>query len=321
MGETMSVNLLSQYGDPIEKKGINECGLGETFPRYAEFWEKYVFRYRDRNDPSKLRPDYPEQLQDICNNHYYVFFHLTHAYIQLHYLDKTPLDQSIIDIGNPIYHLASAIDLTERTFVYAFRASRRWTVDVGKISQEDFDKITNRAWKDYFKSLNKFYQDLKPVNIGIHSVTNVFEEFLNEHPARANFRRAVNPIREYRNILIHGISPLRKLIEGEIYLPKHDSLSKYKEGRWSSPIDSTSDYEPAMEMIYGLAKDLVKACNNLWELLLAEMKETKIKELYNQIDEVPPPPRNASTFPDVENYPAHRSGYNIPFKGGSGQDF
>lgn len=261
----MSVNLLSQYGDPIEKKGINECGLGQSFPRYAEFWGKYVHPYRDSNDPSKLRPDYPEQLQDICNNHYYVFFHLTHAYLQLRYLKDTPLDQSIIDIGNPLYHLASSIDLTKKTFTCAFRVSGK------RIAKKE------------------------------------------------DFGCAAKPIREYRNTLIHGLSPLRKLIEGKIYLPKPDSLSKYKRGRWSSPIDSTSDYEPAIEMICGLAERLVEACNNLWEILLAEMEQAKIKELYDKMAEVSPPQGNTNIFPNVENSPSQPSGY-IPIKGGSGQD-
>jgi hypothetical protein len=36
------VDLLKNLGDPIDQEGAIQYKLGETFPRYAEFWGKYV---------------------------------------------------------------------------------------------------------------------------------------------------------------------------------------------------------------------------------------------------------------------------------------
>jgi hypothetical protein len=111
----VSVEKLGKEGDFYERKGVNEYRLGEKFPRYAEFWAKYVFPYRDSSnlDHTKLRSDFPVPIEDICNSHYSVFFHLTLAYLQLDYLGKIPISQSVLDTGNPLYHLASAIDLCQ----------------------------------------------------------------------------------------------------------------------------------------------------------------------------------------------------------------
>ena len=99
-------------------KGLKEYGLGELFPKYAEFWGGFVFLRRDPTDTSKLRADTPVEIEDIFNNHYYVFYQLTLTFRQI-----GRLSDNVLDVGDPLYHLATTVDLIERTFVAAYRVN------------------------------------------------------------------------------------------------------------------------------------------------------------------------------------------------------
>src|SRR4029079_13726056 len=101
--ETMNwVKLLQQIGDNVERKGINDCNLGDMFPRYAEFWGRFVLKNRSPNDASKLRDGLDTQLEDIFNTHYSIFYQLTTALYQI-----KNINDPLLDVATPLYHLGA----------------------------------------------------------------------------------------------------------------------------------------------------------------------------------------------------------------------
>src|SRR5258708_36880098 len=108
-GKMVSVDwqsVLKRYGDRIEQRGVTECGLNLSFPKYSEFWGKHVYPKRDRDNPGKLQRDVTPEFEDIFNNHYGVFYQLTFAITQIQ-----SLPNPLLDVFTPLYHLGTTVDL------------------------------------------------------------------------------------------------------------------------------------------------------------------------------------------------------------------
>src|SRR5690606_10316944 len=112
------IALLGEDGDPYEIEAVTKHGLGTIFPRYAEFWATYVKPNRDPSNPSKLRKNFPTEIEDILNNHYYLFYQLNITFRQINDLAKP---DSVLDVGDPFYHLAKATELIQRVFAFALQ--------------------------------------------------------------------------------------------------------------------------------------------------------------------------------------------------------
>ncbi len=291
------MNVLARLGDKIERQG---CELGVAFPRYAEFWCRFVVPNRDPGDSSKLRPGLPEFFEDLCNNHYSVFYHLTVAYRQI-----PEIENGIVDVADPLYHLASAVDLVERTFVIAYQEHKRLnneTLDIG-LSEDDFRQRAEKYWgKKYSKALRKFKLDYKPVNIPLHSVGSVFDQVVRGE--KQGFRDIKELIRRYRNIFTHKAPPLKFGWDNQTNIPKLEHLKKYETARWSSirPEADKEEFEPAEDLIRRFADDLVEKANIIWEELLSVVDEIVQSDVYRQevvslrVDQEMPVPMNVEDF-------------------------
>lgn len=262
---------LKNYGDPIEMEGVQRFGLGEKFSRYADFWAWYVLPNRSKTDPSKFRDDFPQELEALCNHHYGVWYQLVIAYRQLE-----KLDDELIDISDPLFHLGTAIDLIERTFLLAFRITGRIAEkDLSPpLTEETYREKAERFWtEEYSSRYADFLKKEKPVNLSLHSIGEVLETCMSGNAEFNAFKRATNAIRQYRNLLIHNLPPLKKKEGDIVHIPKPIHLHKYADARWSSQnTDSISNhYGPAGEIIRDLADTLVHAANDLWNVLLDRM--------------------------------------------------
>ncbi|HLU11125.1 MAG TPA: hypothetical protein VK003_15745 [Oceanobacillus sp.] len=142
------VQLLKERGDSVEQIGVNNAGLGEKFPKYAEFWGYFVFPNRDPEDSMRLRKGFPEKYERIFNHHYGVFYQLTIALLQL-----DDLDNPILDSANPVYHLGTAADLVEKTFLAALRATGK--LEVPQLTEEAFVAQVNRYWHNSYQGAYK----------------------------------------------------------------------------------------------------------------------------------------------------------------------
>lgn len=266
MPDVSYLDVLSEYGDDIERRGINECGLGISFPRYAEFWSKYVFPNRDKDDSSKLRRGIKPELEDIFNNHYGVYCHLTFAISQI---DSLP--SPVVDIGTPLYHLGTSIDLAEKT-LFAALLVKNGNGIVRALHHRDFEDITQKFWKNQYEgAFNQFVAKSIPVSLTLHRIRKIVELGVPDWKKVDESRN----IQNYRNALTHDLFPLRMIDGEEVLIPKPEYLEKYRGIRWSSDRDSLDNnhYAPAKVIIRDLAFGLVNDLNAVWSSLLHLMNE------------------------------------------------
>ncbi|MBN2469622.1 MAG: hypothetical protein JXN59_02765 [Anaerolineae bacterium] len=254
------LKILATEGDPIEKEGV---ALGIEFPRYAEFWRRYVYPNRDPQNPSKLKKGFPSELEQLINSHYSVWYHLTVAFRQIE-----GLDNDLVDPSDPFFHLASAIDLIERTFVIAANLENGTPI-AKRMTKEAYDQKTQSFWNEHYsKGFEKFLSDAKPVEIKLHSTGIQFSQCVSKSTSRRNFNRIAKKIREYRNILTHN-PPLVRVVQNEsIYLPVPDYLRDYKAALWSSNPPNPQHFKPVKDLISEMAVSLVESANELWSFLL-----------------------------------------------------
>ncbi len=278
-----AVNFLGLLGDPIEKEGILEHQLGQIFPKYAEFWINYVFPNRDTHDPSKLYPGFPIEIEDICNNHYYTFYQLTVAYRQIR-----ALPSPLIDVGDPFFHLGTAVDMTERTFVSAFQLKSQLMglSFSSRLSETEYRTKVDKFWpEDYLGQVKQFERNYQPVSLNFHTVGEIFKNLVPESQFKKDLKRCSRQIRNYRNIMIHNLSPL-KLTDSNIeYLPQEKFLKHYVDGRWSSNrhLTNPDHFAPASQIISGLAEKLIIASNNIWESLIETMSYIAAHDNYSGV--------------------------------------
>lgn len=297
------IALLEKYGDPFELKGLRLCNLGSTFPRYAELWAKYVLTNRDPLDPSKLSPKISPQVEDVFNNHYGVFYQLTFALNQLNNINNP-----LIDVATPLLHLGTSVDLTKRTFIAALFALGN--IEFKPLEKAEYDSQIENFWsKSYTKGVDDFLRSYRPVQVTLHSIDKLFEQ----HIKHKDFRNASEQVRQYRNLMIHSLPPLKVEIDGVLYLPKVQSLNSYKDARWSSNRYKLKkeDYDSAESIIRQLAANLISSMNNLWQTLLKLMEqllpEMNQSEIMRRISGVTSSPESVRYI----NRPATASGVNF----------
>jgi hypothetical protein len=197
---------------------------------------------------------------------------------------------------------AIALDLCERTLTLALRASGK--IVVRKISEDEFNDEVVSFWRqDYERAYKKFNERLTPSEIKLHSVSKLFKTQFPDDQNKKNFLTTANLVRQYRNVLIHSVSPIRIRIRDIVFIPKPKYLSGYTHGRWSSERSKLdgNHFAAAMEIIGNLADELVECTNNLWPILLAEMETEKITSLYRSM------PQNTTS-----SVPKSPIGENIP---------
>jgi hypothetical protein len=268
------VYRLSVDGDPTEKLGVAKYDLGEKFPRYAEFWGSYVVTNRDsdQNNKHKLRDDFPIPIEEIFNTHYSIFYQLVFTYAQIEHLAAVQFSE-IVDVGSPFYHLATAADLIDKLFVAVYSLK---TPDLIKpLTETDYDQEASKFWnEDYKRFFDDFTNVYRSVTHNFHDARRVFCDVVPESKARTKFNRVQGIIRQYRNKFIHGVSPLRLWNGKEICFPKITHLKKHASEHWSSKSSAidAEHYEPAVSLMTRLADELVDAINDLWELLINEIK-------------------------------------------------
>jgi hypothetical protein len=184
-----------------------------------------------------------------------------------------------LDIATPFYHLASAVDLAERTFLAALVAKSDLNVAELGLDETSYNTKVQNFWKSeepyekngYPEGFRAFSRRYKPVTLNFHSVTQVVEQRV---PKWKEHKTTFSHIRQYRNVLAHSLSPLREIRDGQIYIPSVERLSDYTDARWSSRRDTNqSHYAPAIEIINNLTQNLLTSLNDLWGILLSWMPQ------------------------------------------------
>jgi uncharacterized protein (DUF433 family) len=282
------VELLGREGDPYEIEGCcSKYGLGNKFPRYAEFWAKYVYPNRRRGDSSKLRKSFPQELEDLFNAHYSVWFHLTIAYRQIARLENEPSE-----FGDPLLHLVSSADIAEQALVRALvigcELDGRKLIQ--SLSEAEYMQRVCNYWKSkrgYRKDFERFASRYKPVTHHLHSASDVLKESTPQEfkEVRAAFNEIVNLVRPYRNLVAHNPPPIQWLVDGKLFLPKPEIehlMKKYSTARYSSGDRHIEDFSPADKILSGLADQLVSGMNGYWAMLISTMEHIASSSEYGK---------------------------------------
>lgn len=273
-------NMMSLFGDPIEKEGL-KLELGIHFPRYADFWLYHVYPNRRPGDSSKLRETIPAEIENLFNAHYSVWYQLTIAYRQL-----SMIDNPLVEIGDLLFHLATAIDLTELTFFLALEleAQLQGKTLIIEWTQDSYDEEMARFWKEeYTTGFRKFKEKFKPVSITLHNVSGLFSTYMPKNEAYKAFVSAANRIRPYRNQLAHNVSPVNLITAEGRVIPKPEYIQIYAGGHYSSVRPDRDHFAPVAQVISGLASDLVQQMNDLWEILLRVMTGIAVSPKYRDL--------------------------------------
>lgn len=268
------IEVLAYYGDPIEKDAV-KLGILNRFSKYAEFWNSFVFPYRKLDKPSKLNDNYPENVKKIANSHYSIIYHLRFVKVQSEFLAQS---DSPIHYSDPFFHLAASIDLVIRTLFLVFLESE--IIHLDELSQEELvqeiDKIIkiqgNKQSSTYSKDFARFKRNYYPIGFTLHSIEKYVDTYLENIPDYRNFKNlADDKIRPYRNQLIHNVPPISEVDDKTILIPTPDKLSNYKDGLWPDN-PNLEDFESAYKILSNLIDTNLTYINNIWDLLLSQMK-------------------------------------------------
>jgi hypothetical protein len=254
------VLLLAERGDSVERTAVAQARLGEIFPKYAEFWGRFVYPNRDPEDPMRLRSGFDEKYERIFNSHYGVFYQITTALLQL-----KNLNNPLLDIATPIYHLGAAADLVERTFLAAYEAADKLSIQ--PLTKVEYDEKCENYWSETYESaFREFTEKYVPVSVNLHITGKLVGMYITNEA----FKKASRKLRDYRNALIHGLPPLRLSRDGVTYIPNLKHLKHYRHALWSSKREDINieHYAPTEEVIAALASELIASVNDLWDVLI-----------------------------------------------------
>jgi hypothetical protein len=265
---TVWTELLEKTGDDVEKLALSRCGLGESFPKYAEFWGKYVYE-----------KDFGSYLTTVIY-HYSILYHLVVAHEQIARVNEFPL----LDVGSPYAHLATVLDLVERLFISARNMTHEPSVQ--QLNRVAFDEKNESYWnKEYERDLKRFQGGLgPPVAIRLHDAQSVFKKCVSTgfEEAVAELARIGEPIRRYRNTLVHDSPPLKVRLDGALYVPKLNHLAHYRSAAWNSKpsdVEVRENYVRADSTLLEHASKLERCLNSLWDGLLQLMPSVTIQGL------------------------------------------
>jgi len=294
------IALLALQGDPYERDAAS-LGLIHKFSRYAEFWGRFIFPNRDLSAPAeaKLKSGFSVEIEDIYNLHYSVLYHFSFAHAQVYAIKSNR--NLPVEVGDPLYHLATACDLIERLLLNQLLLTGR--VKLVELTRSEFDGEVESYWDEqYQKQFNRYAKEAyRSVSIPLHSQERLISQELQHY---SDFKNVADEVRQYRNVFTHSISPLRLILDGKIYIPKRNFIGRYK--RWSAGRDQIdrSHFAEAVTVIEDLIEEIITKSNALWLNAIEMMDTIASMEKYRSamLANTPLP------YPETRHFPEHDDG-------------
>jgi len=267
------------HGDTYER----EYGhyLSDNFPNCEEFWKFFVVPITKRMDgfPDKLfksidlRKSISPEIEDIANVHYSMFLNLVFAHVHLE-------TKMLSSLENIYVHLGSACDLAEsvieKWYLLLLQCRSKQSKILQGLSKDEFlCKAEDWYQENYSKVYQHYISKGKFYPIRVCGSTDLFKEYFGKASnARKKFKRQVQLIREFRNVVVHNVKIGRIDVEGgPTLMPKPSVIQKYKTWREITAIlsdkatvkkDFVNQFSQAEEDI----TNLEQAINELWEKLM-----------------------------------------------------
>lgn len=275
--------------------------VSESFPNCERFWRVFVIPLTQRIEgyPDQLatgihfRQDVSPELQDISAAHYSAFMNLVYAHAHAYFQPK-----GLSWIADFYVHLASACDLAEAVLEKWYLLSLRCRGEETKVLQwlgrdEFFDLVG--AWYDerYPGLYDHYLSKGKSPPLRLPSRQNILEEYLGHSETWKEYKRHSQPIREFRNVVVHDVRVGRIVVNGEVFIPKPKAIQRYKTWREVFAVVNNQDQfgrdfvQPGLQTKDDLTR-LETVLNQLWEeFLIAEFEQefysserTALRELY-----------------------------------------
>lgn len=295
----MEYNLF-QHGDFFERNYW--FLLAEDFPNYQIFWRDFVVPLtgRDADGSIGLRNGIHPLLEEMAMTHYSIFNHVVFAQ-EL----KAKREQGLhgyFYFEAILFHLSASTEMIDR-FLLAL-AQIDSTIQneefVRKLSWNEFQQKVNNYWavagkkgaspkeSPYDEQFAKFLKTGQSATLVLHNMDEAVNTFVRRislpRAAFRSWKKAVQPIRAYRNVITHN-PKLGQWIEPNshvLLIPKHTSLKKYQ--RWSDLNKFARDDFVEQEIcINTLIQNLVNAANNMWEQIISYMRGLVTAEKYREM--------------------------------------
>lgn len=283
-----------EHGDTYENDHFD--WLDGVFPRLQEFWRVFVVPLTNRmnsevKDTSRinLRPNIDKCLQRLPGLSYSLFIHLCEA------KEAIGTKRTKHDLM-PIYsRLGAALDCFERLVDDFFRLLTR----IGQrgpvseiISQECFAQMAKGHLKKNESKVQRYYCEhvvIPPLRVPVKDL--MAEYFGETDSILKDYRRRSQPIRSFRNRLVHDIRIGVVEFRNDLFAPKPEKIADYS--RWSDvqaaesdPAKFKSDFRNAYE---GASEDwhaITRLMNDLYGKILQECEaafyspESRLRALY-----------------------------------------
>jgi hypothetical protein len=285
------IYALKNEGDYYEKRYWDF--LKNNFPNYEIFWRDFIVPLTNRSKGLgvELQKETNSLLENIAMAHYTVFYHFGVAIDLQTKLGQEEFSEDIL------FHLSSATEMVER-LIFALaklKAELQQTDFVCKISEDSILELPKEylSSKSYSKDFEKFRKKGQAVNLRLHSIDEVVQQFMKSISENAandlkEWQEIVSkPIRHYRNTLAHNPRIGRRFTaKKEIYVPKETKLSEYE--LWSDVAKSSNigDFILLSELLSNFSRSLTERTNNLWVYLIAFMREISETEAYARLAEI-----------------------------------
>jgi hypothetical protein len=204
----------------------------ERFPNCENFWRQFVVPSTNRivqgsTDRISHRSNVSDDIINITLFHYSMFMNLVYAYNHL-------LNFTLSSFDDFYTHIASACDLAEefllKVYLLVIECQNQKSNILQNLSKKDFLGLCDKWYDDkYPKVYENYLEKGKFASIKIPNRKNVLDEYFNDSKDWKKYKKFVQKIREYRNVIIHNVQIGRILIRGNVILvPKKEKIHDYR---------------------------------------------------------------------------------------------
>ncbi|MBL7824486.1 MAG: hypothetical protein JNK69_13845 [Saprospiraceae bacterium] len=240
----------------------------EKFSNSEFFWKRFITPLTDRFPDYSgidIRNNVDPRVKHLVSIHYSIFINLAYAHLCL---DVKGRQDSYFE--NFYTHLCSVCDLTEEflfqiyTIIYEIENNQAYQLK--KMTLIDYIKYCIKIYRnDYNKLYNIHLQNGKNQRVKIIPSADILYEYFKPskldsyNKAYKDYKRISNPIREYRNVIVHNILVGSCQDEaGNDYVPNKYKISEYK---WWHKIREKIDINDLKDFVlkeYKMKNDLLE---------------------------------------------------------------
>ncbi len=279
----------------IDKTFFANCGdsherqwwsyFQERFPNCEMFWRYFIVPHTNRILPEgkieeeiiRPRKRVAKEIRIISNVHYSMFINIIYSLDHLKNFQLSSFEDFYI-------HLASAGDLAEefllKTYFLILECTNQKSEILQELKKEDFLKLCEKWYNNNYSEVYENYlKKGKPAPIKLPSRKNVLDEYFQDLEYWGQYKKFVQKIREYRNIIVHDVQIGKILSEKKdvVLVPKKDKIQDYKD--WPKVFAAGKDtkklqkdfIEMREQMILDIGRMQI-SLNNIWNKPIEDLK-------------------------------------------------